>query len=307
MVLVAVAGVLILVASTAHDFDAARRTAPEASFFPAPSERPSASTGEAQNILLLGTDTRGSAPRTLAGVRAQRSDTMLLVHVPGDRTRVTVMSLMRDSWVSIPGHGMGKLNAALSYGGVPLTVRTVEGLLGVRIDHVAIVSFEGFVGMTDALGGVTVENRIAFENLGHRFASGPIRLRGAAALAYVRARYPFEDGDFQRVRNQRAYLDGVVRSLLGAGPLEARAAIRTVAPYLLTDPGLDSGYLGALAVSLRGLRSKDLVGFTVPTSGTGTEGGQSVVRLDEASVADLGQHLRNDTMASFDRCRVSLC
>lgn len=310
ILLVVVAGVAILVVSTANDFDSNRRTLPAESFFPVPSTRPTASAGDAQNILLLGSDTRGAAPRTLAGIRAQRSDTMLLVHIPQDRKHVDVMSIMRDSWVDIPGHGMGKINAALSYGGVPLTVQVVERLLGVRIDHVAIVSFGGFVGMTDALGGVTVDNGIAFDNLGHHFAKGTIVLRGDAALAFVRARYPFADGDYQRVRNQRAYLNGVVRSVFDNGrqdPLAVRSAIRAVAPYLLTDPGLDSGYFGALAVAMRGVRTGDITGFTVPTSGTGTEGGQSVVYLETDAVASLASHLQNDTMTGFDPCAVSLC
>ncbi|WP_375405708.1 hypothetical protein [uncultured Amnibacterium sp.] len=80
-----------------------------------------------------------------------------------------------------------------------------------------------------------------------------------------------------------------------------------MAPYLLTDRGLDSGYLGRLAVSLRSVRSSDVVGSTVPTNGTGTEQGQSVVYLDETAVAELASHLKNDSMTGFDACAVSIC
>lgn len=231
---------------------------------------------------------------------------MLLVHISADRKQMFVISIMRDSWVDIPGHGRGKINSALAFGGVPLTVQVVEKLLGVRLDHVAIVSFGGFVGLTDALGGVQVDNRVAFSNLGHRFEKGTIALRGDAALAYVRARYPFPDGGYQRVRNQRAFLNGVigsVRSRKLLDPFAARSAVRSVAPYVLTDQGLDSGYLGRLAVSLRGVRSSDVAGSTVPTDGTGTEQGQSVVYLDETAVAELASHLKNDSMTGFDACR----
>ena len=311
VLLVAAGGVALFLGSLASGFDGGREVIPSQQAFPAPSTRPSASANDAQNILLLGSDTRGPAPTSLSQIRGQRSDTMLLLHVPADGRRAYLISLMRDSWVSIPGHGKAKLNAAFSLGGVPLTVRVVEGLLGVRIDHVAVVSFSGFRGLTDALGGVTVQNRVAFQNLGFDFPKGRITLGGEQALAFVRARYPFADGDYQRVRNQRAYLQGVTQALLARGTLlnpgRLQSTVNAIAPYLLVDQGLDSGYLGGLAVRLRDLRSDDLVAFTAPTTGTGTEGGQSIVFLDEDAMQQLGEHLRNDTMSTFTACETSLC
>jgi LCP family protein required for cell wall assembly len=308
---VAAAGVALFLSSLATSFDGGRHVIPSDAAFPAPSERPAESSGDAQNILLLGSDTRGPAPRSLAAIRGQRSDTMLVLHIPGDGKRAYLISIMRDSWVSIPGHGKGKINAAFSYGGVPLTVRVIEGLLKVRIDHVAVVSFTGFEGLTNALGGVTVDNTIAFDNLGHHFAKGQVRLDGSEALAFVRARYPFADGDYQRVRNQRAYLTAVADRFLSRGTLlnpgRLHDSISTIAPYLLVDSGLDSGYLAQQAVRLRSLSSSDIVSFTAPTDGTGTEGGQSVVYFDESAVADLARHLRNDSMATFRGCSVSIC
>lgn len=303
VLLVAAIGVGLLVGSVSSSFDTGRHTLPSAEAFPAPSGRPQASTGKAAgaiNILLLGTDTRGPTPVSLAKIRAQRSDTMLLVHIPADRRRVEVMSIMRDSWVPIPDHGHGKINAALSYGGVPLTVRTVEQLLGVRIDHVAIVSFSGFEGLTDALGGVVVDNAIPFDNLGNHFAEGRTRLTGVAALAYVRARYPFADGDFQRVRNQQAYLKGVLSTVLSSAtllnPMKVGSTVSAIAPYLLVDQGFDATYLRSLAVALPSLRTGDVHFFTAPTSGTGMEGDQSVVYLDDERMRQVAVALRNDTL-----------
>ena len=87
---------------------------------------------------------------------------MMLVHIPADRKGAYVTSIMRDTWLDIPGHGKAKINAAFAYGGVPLAVQTLEGLLDTRIDHVAAIDFEGFKGLTDALGGVEINNPIAF-------------------------------------------------------------------------------------------------------------------------------------------------
>ena len=83
---------------------------------------------------------------------------MMLVHVPEDRQDVYVMSIVRDLWVEIPGHGERKVNAALGLGGYPLVTGTIENLLGVNIDHLAVIDFEGFNGLTEALGGVQVCN-----------------------------------------------------------------------------------------------------------------------------------------------------
>ncbi len=306
-------GLGLLLGSLSSAFDGGRHVIPSQEAFPAPSLRPSepAKTGDAQNILLLGSDTRGPAPTSLSKIRDQRSDTMVLVHIPADGKHAYMISIMRDSWVSIPGHGKAKINAAFSDGGVPLTIRVVEGLFKVRIDHVAVVSFSGFSGLTNALGGVTVKNTRDFSNLGYHFPVGPVKLTGASALAYVRARYPFADGDYQRVRDQRAYLMAVAEEFLSKGtllnPVKVHDSISTIAPYLLVDSGLNAGYVEQEALRLRGLKTSDIVSFTAPTDGTGMQGNQSVVYLDDAGIADLAEHLQNDTMDQFTGCSVHVC
>src|SRR5690606_30500228 len=119
--------------------------------------------------LLLGSDSEDqvSSGTSAEDLRGQRADTMMLVHIPADRSGVQVVSFMRDNWVEIPGYGNAKLNAALSYGGTPLLVETIEKITDVPIDHVVITDFEGFKGLSEALDGVTVDNQIAFANRGH--------------------------------------------------------------------------------------------------------------------------------------------
>lgn len=125
----------------------------------------------------------------------------MVAHVPEDRSSIQFMSIPRDSWVDIEGHGKAKINAALSYGGLPLAVSTVEGFIGVPINHVAMIDFEGFQLLTDSVGGVDVESSQAFSSGGHSFTEGTNHLDGEAALAFVRARKQFADGDLQRARN----------------------------------------------------------------------------------------------------------
>jgi LCP family protein required for cell wall assembly len=261
---------------------------------------------KAQNILLLGSDTRGNVGDSLEGAGG-RADTMLVLHIPADRENLQLMSIMRDSWVDIPAHGQAKVNAALAYGGVPLMVQTVESLIGSRIDHVAIVDFEGFRGLTDALGGVKIDNPLAFDPLhlrGHTFPKGPQQLNGDEALAFVRERYAFRDGDYQRVRNQQLFLKAVMAKTLSAetltNPLRISGFVNAIAPYLTVDPGLDSGYVAGLALELRDVRSDDITMFTMPTLGTGTEGTQSVVRVDWDELEEVREHFAEGTLDEYE-------
>ncbi|BDZ39207.1 hypothetical protein GCM10025863_18210 [Microbacterium suwonense] len=148
-----------------------------------PTVRPTQVNPEAMNILMLGSDTRTGLGGGLDSIRGQRADTMLLVHLPADRSGVQVISFMRDNWVDIPGYGANKLNAALAFGGVPLLVQTLETLVDVPIDHVMITDFEGFTGLTDALDGVTVDNQIAFRET----ATPTPRVRSSCAASRLSA------------------------------------------------------------------------------------------------------------------------
>ena len=116
--------------------------------------------GPGTNWLVVGSDSReGLSDQQvkdlhLGKVAGRRTDTIILLHKPASGPP-TLVSLPRDSYVPIPGHGRNKLNAAYAFGGAPLLARTVETVTGLRIDHYAEVGFGGFVGMTDAVGGVS--------------------------------------------------------------------------------------------------------------------------------------------------------
>lgn len=279
-------------------------TLPSAEVFPTDVPRPTPTKNtDALNILLLGSDSRKGLGGSVDEIRGQRADSMLLVHIPADRSGVQVISFMRDNWVSIPGHGDAKLNAALAYGGTPLLVQTLEEITDVRIDHVAITDFEGFKGLSEALDGVTVNNGVAFENQGFDFPQGPIELRGKEALAYVQARYPFTDGDYQRVRNQQAFLKGMLDKLVSretlTDPGRIAASVDALSPFLAVDEGLDAGTVASLGLSLRGVDKSEIIFLTSPTLGTGMVGSQSIVRPDWDGLAALSEALKNDTVPQF--------
>lgn len=267
---------------------------------PADSPAKDPAAGNSQNILLIGTDEQDP------GSEASRSDTMMLVHLPGDRSTAYVMSIMRDTWTEIPGYGEGKINSAMAQGGVPLTVGAVQTLLDAPIDHVAIVDFEGFSGLTDALGGVEVNNPAAFSSsiADDHFPAGVISLDGDSALNFVRERQSFAEGDYQRVRNQQVFLSGLISEVMSRetllNPFKVSKAVSEISPYLSVDEGLDAAAAGKLAFSLRSVRGNDLAMFTLPTLGTGTSSdGQSIVVKDEAAIAEIAAALDNDDMAGY--------
>ncbi|WP_113718546.1 LCP family protein [Arthrobacter dokdonensis] len=300
----------LFVYNLAHSFDTKTQKISQA--FPNEASRPVKPTegpaSGAMNILLLGSDTRGAAlAQAEEGQPSdQRSDTMMWVHIPADRKHIYMMSIMRDTWVDIPGHGQAKINAAMAYGGVPLVVQTLEGLFKSRIDHVAIVDFEGFKAITDALGGVDVNVPIGFKahTADMTLKAGPQKLNGDQALAFVRERYAFVDGDYQRVKDQQIFLKAVMNTVLTpatlTNPVKVTELVNQVSPYLSVDKGLDSATVGALAVSLNAVRGSDVVSFTLPTLGTGTSAdGQSIVLKDDAAISAIAKALTDDSLGTY--------
>ena len=269
-----------------------------------PENRPEEREDDGETILLLGSDTRGELDtEDIDASQDGRSDTMMLAHIPHDHDAVYFVSIMRDSWVDIPGHGMAKINAAMAYGGVPLTIEVVEDLIGSRVDEVAMVDFTGFEGLTNALGGVTVTNTVAFQSGGHNFPAGDIKLNGEEALTFVRTRKAFEDGDYQRVRNQQAWVRGIAREMISTktitNPARIIDVVDAIAPYMAVTPGLDTAYILNTAAGLRNVRTSDLYFMSVPTSGPAWEDGQSVILLDDEGVAELREAFETDTLGAY--------
>jgi LCP family protein required for cell wall assembly len=264
---------------------------------------------KAMNILLMGTDRRSDVATTGSGARApewtpgaQRSDTLMLLHIDGSRQVAAVVSIPRDSWVEIPGHGYGKINAAYSYGGPSLTVATVEKLTRIRIDHLAVIDWDGFKELTDHVGGVDIDvpETVYDEANDVTWTAGRHHLDGTEALLYVRQRYGLPGGDFDRVKRQQAFLRAVMEASLEQEmrlkPQLLYGFLSTVARNVSVDAGWSTGDMAKLLVSMRDFRSANLRFLTAPVAGTSMVGSQSVVRLDDAAGRVLWRDLRTDRM-----------
>ena len=248
------------------------------------------------NIVLMGSDTRGS--------ERGRSDVLQLLHISGDRKNVFLMSIPRDSYVEIPGHGKAKINAAYSWGGAPLTIETMELLLDVPMDHTVLIDFEGFKNVIDTMGGVTVVNREASTSGDFNFPEGEITLNGEEALVFVRERKNLSNGDFGRAERQRDVIKAVLGKLASSGvlgdPGRFRESVTELGKNFTVDAGLTNDNIIRLGFELKGVSPADIKSFQIPTAGFGwTSDKQSIVLLDEDKLSQLKTALRADDLSSF--------
>ena len=271
----------------------------------APQQKVAAGKEPAVNILVLGTDSRTSASDPSQWKEgAQRTDAIMIVQVSGDRKTVSVMSIPRDSWVEIPGHGQGKINAAYSYGGPSLTIHTVENLTGIHIDHFAVANFESFVALTDEIGGVRVNLKTPQTLAGKELGAGAQVLNGQQALAYTRERSSLPDGDFDRVKRQQTWMRSIVSRVLTNGTLSSPTALysflKTASRTVAVDESFTLNQMQSLALETRHLHSNDIKFMTVPTAGTGTStDGQSIVTLDADVDTPLFKAFAEDRVSAY--------
>jgi anionic cell wall polymer biosynthesis LytR-Cps2A-Psr (LCP) family protein len=188
-----------------------------------------------------------------------------------------------------------------------LVAETVGTLLGAPIDHTVMVDFEGFRALVYQLGGIEVDVKVPFTSSSdshHYFEAGPNHLFGNEALEFVRERYAFSDGDYQRVRNQQAFLRAVLARVQKANwildPPAARNLVGSVFPFVTVDPSFDPSALAWLAFSLRGTAPENVIFFTLPTAGTGfSADGQSIVLQDPAATAAVGAAMAEGRIAEY--------
>jgi LCP family protein required for cell wall assembly len=262
------------------------------------SSRPTQAVTGAMNVLLLGSDSRDPA-----STADSRSDTIMLLHLDADHKHAYVISIPRDTWVSIPGNDDAKINSAYAYGGMPLAVQTVENYTGVRIDHTVLIDFAGFQQVVDALGGIDmyVEQTITSIFPPYRvFNQGNQHFTGAQALDYVRQRYQFTDGDFTREKHQQEFLKALLDKAASGGMLTNPARLNSFLQAVTKSVTVDQDFdLVGMALQLSNLRSNDITFLTSPSAGTGWEGDQSVVEPDVPAAKALYAAVANDTVASY--------
>ena len=278
---------------------------------------------KALNYLLVGSDTREGLTReqmkllrvgstkTAAG---SRSDTMLLVHISKSRDKATIISIPRDSLVTIPEHpssvdktkivpaAKGKINAAFAFGGAPLLIQTIEDETGVRIDHYIEIGFAGFAGMVDAVGGIEVCTKRDIDDPGSHLVlpAGVHTLNGVEALKYVRTRDFDGMGDLGRMQRQQQFMSAVLRKVTSTGvllnPIKLvnffNAAIATVK----TDSELNKSDLLTLAKQMKNLSSSNVRTLTIPLGNVNARvpGVGSVVTWDSELAPDLFNRIRED-------------
>ncbi|PRY01454.1 LCP family protein [Allonocardiopsis opalescens] len=280
--------------------------------FGALGDRPEDGPRGALTFLLVGADdrsglTREELDRLNLGrdEGGARTDTMMLVHLNRERDAISVVALPRDSWVTIPGHGPAKINAAYSFGGPQLAVQTVERATGVRIDHYAEVNFLGFLRVVDALGGVRIclPEPISDPRSGLQLPAGTHVVDGAGALAYVRTRST-AGGDLDRIDRQQRFISALLEAATDtrtlSDPARFTAFSETVLQTVTVDDGLTGGALLELGNQLRSVSMDDVTFTTVPAAQTDFTAptGESAVLWDTEAARELfGRISRDEPLA----------
>jgi LCP family protein required for cell wall assembly len=265
-------------------------------------DRPAAGAGT--NWLLVGSDSRQGldssqeAQLSTGDANGGRTDTMMLMHIPSGSGKPTLVSLPRDSYVPIPGHGKNKLNAAYSFGGPKLLTQTVEQASGLRIDHYAEIGFEGFVGVVDAVGGVNicVDQPLHDPAAGLDLNTGCQDLNGTQALGYVRSRHLYARQDLDRIQHQRQFLAALLSKATSASVLANPFRLFPFATNTVDTLTVDNGdhiwNLAGLAFALSGNGSTT---GTVPIGSSQTVSGiGSVVVWDKTKAKQLFDDFRQD-------------
>jgi LCP family protein required for cell wall assembly len=265
---------------------------------PAPATPEQEVSAEPITFLLVGSDTRSE---TADGENpGGRSDAIMLARFTADRQHAQLISIPRDSWVDIPGHGKNKINASYAFGGPTLLIQTVEQLTQVRIDHYVAIDFEGLIQVTDDLGGVDVVVADTTSNGPYTFTAGTNHLNGEQARWYLAERKTLPGGDFDRVRRQQQYLQAMFGQLFSSDtftdPGKLDNAMLAVTSAVTIDESLGNGDLLGLAYSLRNLSPENIEFFTAPVLGTGMEGAASVVYLDRVTGERMWSYLRSDSL-----------
>lgn len=256
------------------------------------------------NWLIVGSDSRegltGADRKRLKTGAAQgkRTDSIMLLHYGDGGT--TLLSIPRDSYVAIPGHGQNKINAAYAIGGSALLVQTVEKATGIHIDHFAEIGFGGFVGVVDAVGGVhlCVKDPINDVKAGLNLKAGCQDLDGTQALGYVRTR-KFANGDLERIKHQREFFAALIDK--ATSPATLLNPFRSV-PLAWNSTGnftVDEGDslldLGRMMLAMRGVSGGDGRTLSVPFGGFGSSAAAgSYVVWDKEKSEKLFSALRND-------------
>ncbi len=275
----------------------------------------------AVNYLLVGSDNRAGLTaaelKTLrvgstASAAGGRSDTMLLVHISKARDKAVIVSLPRDTLVTVPQYvasngktiaaQQAKLNSAFSWGGAPLLIQVVEAKTNLRIDHYVEIGFGGFAKVVDSLGGIQVCSKVAINDpKSHLVMTAGIHtLNGIEALKYIRTRDFDGMGDLGRMQRQQQFMSSVIKKATSTGvllnPVKFISFINAAMETVKTDSSLNSSDLVTLAKQMRNLSASKVRTLTVPLSNVNFSLPYigSTVLWDPVLAPELFQKLRDD-------------
>ncbi|MFI7104027.1 LCP family protein [Streptomyces sp. NPDC050161] len=275
--------------------------------------------GDGLNFLVVGTDGRDKLTKAekrkyhLGGAPCHCTDTLMLVHLSAGRDRASVVSLPRDSYAEVPAHRDAatgaqrprhaiKLNAAYAEGGPGLTVRTVEHMTAVHIDHYLEVDFTTFMRSVDAVGGVEIctVRPLKDSYTGLDMPAGKAQLNGGQALQYVRSRHIDGSADLGRMQRQQRFLASLIHKVTSSGVLMNPVRVKEVATAMLASVRADAGFsaddMVDLGQAMRGFSasSSEFVSVPLARNGVRLPDGGSTVRWDPVRSRQLFQAIRDD-------------
>ncbi|MFF9146410.1 LCP family protein [Streptomyces sp. NPDC014861] len=274
-------------------------------------ERPA--EGDCTTYLIVGSDSREGMSSEekkklhTGSAEGKRTDSMMILASCSSGN--TMISLPRDSWVTIPNfvgsesgksfpaRGGSKLNAAYAMDGPELLVRTVEYNTGLRIDHYAEIGFAGFANIVDALGGVelNIEKGFKDKKSGADFQAGKQTLDGEQALAFVRTRYAFAESDLARTKNQQKFLSALANQAATPGtilnPFALYPTLGAGLDTLIVDKDMSLYDLGQMFFAMKGISGGDGVSMNMPIAGSAPQGS---LKWDMPKVKQLVEQIKND-------------
>ncbi|MFF0479446.1 LCP family protein [Streptomyces sp. NPDC004284] len=283
-------------------------------------ERPE--EGDCTTYLIVGSDSREGMSAEekkklhTGSAEGKRTDSMMILAACSSGN--TMVSLPRDSWVTIPNfvgsesgksypaRGGSKLNAAYAMDGPELLVRTVEFNTGLRIDHYAEIGFAGFANIVDALGGVELNIDKGFKDKksGANFQAGTQTLNGEQALAFVRTRYAFAESDLQRTKNQQKFLNALANQAATPGtilnPFALYPTLGAGLDTLIVDKDMSLYDLGKMFFAMKGINSGDGKSMNMPINGTAP---QNSLKWDMPKVKQLVEQIKNDEKVTVTSSR----
>jgi LCP family protein required for cell wall assembly len=259
-------------------------------------------TSAGTNWLITGSDSRAGLSRAEIDALhvgfdegTLNSDSIMLLHMGSGRP--VLISIPRDSYVNIPGHGYNKINAALAYGGANLLIQTVENVTGLKIDHYMGIGFGGLVAVVNKIGGVQICLKTAINDSysGVNLSAGCHDLNGDQALAFVRDRHSFSTEDLQRIQDQRAFISALLKKATSPGvylnPFTALPFGSTAASSMSVDQGTS---LLDLVHAASALRDPETGTVPIANSNYYTSAGDSVL-WNTTQATELFKALKSDS------------